>query len=79
MKFSILAFALFSTTVFAIGTNEVTGSFESFDKVPTVEVDDRYLTGASHVELSDNSRMPASVAEKQGEVSSVNEVTGSFE
>lgn len=78
MKFSLLAFALFSTTVFAIGTNELTGSFEVSDKIPSVESDARFLTGATSVEAADKTRSPASAEENKNEISHVTEMTGSF-
>lgn len=79
MKFSLLAFALFSTTVFAIGTNELTGSFEVSVNNTSVESDARFLTGATSPEAADKTRSPASVEEKKKEISHVTELTGTFE
>ena len=79
MKFSLFAFALFSTTVFAIGTNELTGSFDVLPQHQKVQVDARYMTGAT-AQGEDKSRLPASVEEKKEEVSlGTNDLTGSFE
>ncbi len=79
MKFSLLAFALFSTTVFAIGTNELSGSFEIATNIPAVNSDARFLTGATSSDAVDKTRSPASAAEEKKEISHVTELTGTFE
>ncbi len=79
MKFSLLLFALFSTTVFAIGTNELTGSFEVANNIPSVESNDSFLTGATSSDSVDKSRMPASVQDDRKSPSHVTELTGTFE
>ncbi len=79
MKFSLLIFALFSTTVFAIGTNELSGSFDFKDSVINHEQNDGFLTGATSVEVKDTSRMPASVDDENKKISHVTELTGTFE
>lgn len=77
MKFSLFAFALFSTTVFALGTNELTGSFEVLPQHKIVKEDARYMTGAT-AQGEDKSRHPAH--ENKKEVSlGTNDLTGSFE
>ncbi len=79
MKFSLLLFALFSTTVFAIGTNELTGTFEIDQKVTGVEHNASFLTGATSADAVDKTRSPASVADENKEISHVTELTGTFE
>lgn len=79
MKFSLLAFALFSSTVFAIGTNELTGSFDIADNKSSVSSDARFLTGATSSEAADKTRSPASVDEENKKISHVTELTGTFE
>jgi len=79
MKFSLLAFALFSTTVFAIGTNELTGSFDISPDSHFVESDARFLTGATSPEAADKTRSPASVDNENNDISHVTELTGTFE
>lgn len=78
MKFSLLAFALFSTTVFAIGTNELTGTFDINKPVPKYEVGTNHLTGASEKAAQDKTRMPAS-EKKEETFRPYTELTGSFE
>ncbi len=80
MKFSLFLFALFSTTVFAIGTNELSGSFEIKDSITNHEQEsDGFLTGATSVEGTDISRMPASVDDTNKNISHVTELTGTFQ
>ncbi len=80
MKFSLLAFALFSTTVFAFGTNELTGSFGINEKnIPAVVSDASFMTGATSSDSVDKSRMPASVQDERKSPSHVTELTGTFE
>lgn len=79
MKFSLLTFALFSTTVFAIGTNELSGSFDISLNAPTVDSDARFLTGATSPEAADKTRSPASAAHEKKDISHVTELTGTFE
>ena len=79
MKFSLLLFALFSTTVFAIGTNELTGTFEIDQKITGVENHASFLTGATSSDAVDKTRSPASAEEEKKEISHVTELTGTFE
>ncbi len=79
MKYSLLLLlTLFSTTVFAIGTNEITGTFEVDQKITGVESDARYLTGATYAADADNTRIPASTDDSK-KISHVTELTGTFE
>ena len=80
MKFSLFAFALFSTTVFAIGTNELTGSFDITEKnIPALVSDASFMNGATSSVLVDKSRMPASEQDEIKSPSHVTELTGTFE
>ncbi len=78
MKISLLIFVIFSTTAFAIGTNDQTGSFAIEENSSDIETDARFLTGAS-IDSPDKSRMPASDKEEVQEISHVTELTGTFE
>lgn len=78
MKFSLLGFALFSTTVFAIGVNDLTGASDPILKTPKTNLDMAYLNGASTKETVDKSRMPASQAEEKV-LPQYTELTGTFE
>jgi hypothetical protein len=80
MKFSLFLFALFSTTVFALGTNELTGTFGlKLGKVKPLKQNDGFLTGATSVERSEKSRAPASIDDTNKKISHVTELTGTFE
>lgn len=79
MKFSLLVFALFSTTVFAIGTNELTGTFEVKTEAHKYVPGTNHLTGASEKMAQDKSRMPASVTEEKENFKPYTELTGTFE
>lgn len=79
MKISLFALALFSTAVFAIGTNELTGSFEDSKQVTAREGDDQFYTGSSSFEVVEKTRVPASVEGKRQNISHVTELTGTFE
>lgn len=78
MKFSLFLFAIFSTTVFAIGTNELTGTFEVKTPVPKSEVGSNNLTGATEKYSVTKTRMPAS-EQKEEKVPQHNELSGTFE
>ncbi|MFL5785752.1 MAG: hypothetical protein ACJ76H_14135 [Bacteriovoracaceae bacterium] len=78
MKFSLFAFALFSTAVFAIGTNELTGTFEVKTSPVQFQPGTNHFTGASEKDAPTKTRMPASEqAEKKLPLH--NELTGTFE
>jgi hypothetical protein len=70
MKFSLFAFALFSTAVFAIGAEGLSGSFDT----KNISQNKFVVT----VDGLDKSRAPASIAE-QKKIPQYTELTGTFE
>lgn len=79
MKTLLLFTVLISNFAFALGENDLTGSFD-FSPVPeAAPVDERLFTGATSVDETDQSRSIASIQEQVEDTPEVTEITGSFQ